>query len=267
MPARLRSWAAAHLPARLMHRYRMLRHVRLWPYEPELAVLPRFLKHDEVAIDVGANVGVYSDCLAQRAKRVIALEPHSGCAAYLRRLALDRVQIVEAAVSDTDGTAELRIPLDEAGDAYALSSLSVANAFSAAGQAVRVEQVRTVTLDAIVARFVGPDERVGFVKIDVEGHELAVLNGSRGLLVEHRPVVLVETEFRHGGDPEAVLRLAAELGYTAYALTDGVTFSPVDGAILARRQSAALQVAGRAGGYLNNVFLLPDPSRASAATG
>lgn len=254
---RLRGWAAAHLPARLIHRYRIVRHVQLMPFEPELTVLPRFLNGGEVAIDVGANVGVYSDCLARGAKRVVALEPHPGCAAFLRRLALDRVDLIEAAVSDREGRADLRIPIDDSGEAYALSSLSVANDFGAAERAVRIAPVRTVTLDGIAEQRVGPQERVGFVKIDVEGHELKVLLGARALLAEHRPVILVETEFRHGGDPEGVLRFAAEAGYRASALVDGVNLAPIDADTLRMRQSDSLQRAGRRGGYLNNVFLLP----------
>lgn len=38
---------------------------------------------------------------------------------------------------------------------------------------------------------------VGFIKIDVEGHELAVLKGATSLINRCRPVLLVECEERH----------------------------------------------------------------------
>jgi FkbM family methyltransferase len=252
----IRSEVARRVPAWMMHRYRLLRHVWLAPFEPELAVLPRFLDKQAVAIDIGANVGIYADLLARGSKRVLALEPHPGCAAYLRKLALDRVEIVEAAVSSVDGEASLRIPQDGSADAHALSSLSAANSFGGReGQSVRLERVATTTLDRIGDRLAA--ERVAFVKIDVEGHELDVLSGARQLLSTHRPVLLVETEFRHGGDPGAVFRLASELGYEAFALIDGRTLEPIDAAQLASRQSPELMRAGRRGGYLNNVFFIP----------
>ena len=254
----LRSEVARRMPARLIHQYRLLRHVWLAPFEPELAMLPRFLDKGAVAIDVGANVGVYADLLARGSKRVLAFEPHSGCAAYLRRLGLDRVEIVEAAVSSVDGEASLRIPLDGSADAHALSSLSAANSFGGReGQSVRLERVATTTLDRVGDRLAAAGERAAFVKIDVEGHELDVLSGGRRFLSMHHPVLLVETEFRHGGDPEAVFRVASELGYEAFALIDGRTLEPIDTAQLASRQSPELMRAGRRGGYLNNVFFIP----------
>jgi hypothetical protein len=39
-----------------------------------------------------------------------------------------------------------------------------------------------------------------FLKIDVEGHELAVLEGAKRILQRHRPAVLVECETRHRPD-------------------------------------------------------------------
>jgi FkbM family methyltransferase len=38
---------------------------------------------------------------------------------------------------------------------------------------------------------------VGFIKIDVEGHELAVINGATTLLTTQRPLLLIEIEARH----------------------------------------------------------------------
>ena len=253
----LRRRAAQRLPARLVNAYRMARHVHLVPFEPELEVLPRFLDKDAVAIDVGANAGIYAQLLARGSKRVIAFEPHPGCAEFLRRLALDRVEIVQAAVSASDGEAILRIPFGDADDASALSSLSRANTFGGVDeQLVRHERVKTTTLDQIGDQVLAHGDRVAFVKIDVEGHEADVLAGGRRFLAAQRPTLLVETEYRHGGDPGSVFRLMAELDYDALALDDGA-LKPIDPEQLAARQTSELQQAGRRGGYLNNVFFVP----------
>jgi hypothetical protein len=72
--------------------------------------------------------------------------------------------------------------------------------------------VDTITLDTFFAgRSRGPD----FLKIDVEGHELAVLNGALATLERHRPAILLECEARHRPDHDVwpVLNLLLSLGY------------------------------------------------------
>ncbi len=70
--------------------------------------------------------------------------------------------------------------------------------------------VPTVTLDS---QDLGS---VGFVKIDVEGHEPEVLAGAAGTLVHDRPIVLLEIEhqFHAGASIEDVFRQVEDLGYT-----------------------------------------------------
>ncbi len=68
--------------------------------------------------------------------------------------------------------------------------------------------VETRTLDEFA------DTDVGFVKMDVEGHELAVLEGGKAFLAKQRPVVLIETQDSHKpGAPDAVRSFFEGLGY------------------------------------------------------
>lgn len=58
---------------------------------------------------------------------------------------------------------------------------------------------------------------VGFVKIDVEGHELAVLRGATETLTRNRPAVLVEAEERHHRNAVgAITELLNGLNYQGY---------------------------------------------------
>ena len=63
--------------------------------------------------------------------------------------------------------------------------------------------------------FAGRSLQPNFLKIDVEGHELAVLQGARQTLKKHRPTILVECEARHrpDGDVRPVFEFLQSLGY------------------------------------------------------
>ena len=122
-----------------------------------------------VAFDVGANVGYYTLLLARGVEpegRVIAFEPNPTNVAHLKehlRLnKINNVEIVEAAVSDREGTAF----------------------FSGEGATGSLSQtgtpLRTVQLDNY--------PRPNFIKMDIEGGETAALRGSAKILAERHTV-------------------------------------------------------------------------------
>ncbi len=252
----LRATAKALLPARAVHAWRVLLHTKLRMFEPEYRLAEQFLSRDRVAVDVGANVGLYADLFSSRARSVVAFEPNPGCAAHLRKLRLPRCDIIEAAVSDTPGRLTLRVPLVDGGEAAALGSVHRAKSF---GGAESVEhEVEVTTLDAALEGR-GP---VGFIKIDVEGHELAVVRGTERIIARDRPVLLIETEARHGADIAAMFDFFAARNYRAMAAADGATLTPITaGGLLGLQTPERLERKlsdPRWAGYVNNLFFLPD---------
>lgn len=254
----LRSTVRSLLPSRVLHAYRVLKHTVLQPSEPELVACRRYLLPNEVAVDIGADVGLYASVLSKRAKRVICFEPNPNSARHLRSLGIARTEVVEAALSDRLGTATLHVPEVDGSEAGALGTISADNPV---GKATGGYKVRTARLDDELLTLLRQGERVGFVKIDVEGHELAVLRGAEGVIAKHRPVLLVELEARHGGDIPATLGFMAERGYEARAILSGNDPEPVDAAVIAAHQTPEhLQrrlADSRYRGYLNNIFFLP----------
>jgi hypothetical protein len=64
---------------------------------------------------------------------------------------------------------------------------------------------------------------VGFIKIDVEGHEAAVLRGASRLIEQSAPTLLIEIEQRHIQGPiQDVFNMVAEMGYAGFFLKDWV---------------------------------------------
>lgn len=159
-----------------------------------------YLRPGDVMVDVGANVGLYSLLAASvGGVRVTAFEPDDGA----RRRA--------AANIGRNGfvpTVELRP--EAVGAAPARSSFSVGlgpeNRLVRDGpggpSSTRLRTVDIVALDDVV------DGPVALVKIDVEGEELAVLDGAERLLRRSHPVVIVEANA-----PDALSERLASLGY------------------------------------------------------
>ncbi len=157
-------------------------------FEQELEFWRHQIQPGMTIIDVGANVGVYTFSAARRVGetgRVLAVEPFSGCVQCLqetRRINhLPWVTVCAGAASDRQGTAQLALR-----SASELNEVIVGEGDGSGNS----ESVACFTLDSLVVT--EHLDRVDFLKIDAEGHELAVLKGSDRILTEFKPVILYE---------------------------------------------------------------------------
>jgi FkbM family methyltransferase len=171
--------------------------------ETEMALLPNIVPRHLASIDIGANMGMYTRQLSKLTPRVHAFEPTREMARLLRKTSARNVIVHEVALSDRTGSAELHLPIIEGERATTRASLETMEG-PQSGQTVAVRR-----LDDEI------DEPIGFMKIDVEGHELAVLRGARATIETSRPIVMVECEERHnpGGLAELKKLFAAKAYY------------------------------------------------------
>ena len=182
-------------------------------------------------IDVGANVGRWSSAMlstAQQAGRLNDIQLHAfEPSSYTFRLlseALDGhpVRLHRAALCERSGSAALYVIAPGAGT----NSLHAPSGSEIGGS---TENVATTTLDSYADR-TGLDH-VTLVKIDTEGHDLAVLHGAQTLFSKHR-ISVAQFEYNHRWVyARAFLRDAFELleplGYHLGKLTpQGVEFYP-----------------------------------------
>jgi FkbM family methyltransferase len=264
MLAHLRAALKDTLPPRLVHAYRVVRHTMWWPTEFEMVAARQFLAKDKVAVDVGANVGLFTAVLARHSKRVIAFEPNPSLARHLAEVAPRNCEVIAKAVSDREGMTTLRVPVADGIAMDALATISTANRFEteARATAFATHAVPTVTLDQALLPVLRRGDRVAFINIDVEGHEFAVLKGGEKLIAAERPVLLIELEYRHGAQVEGVFDWLRARRYQPRVLADGERLSPVDAKGLRVLQDGirlARRLAGdRHAGYVNNVFFLPE---------
>jgi FkbM family methyltransferase len=212
--------AHAALPPRarlgLMKAYYVGRHRLGSGMEPEMSRLRDFVKAGDCVLDIGANVGAYTVRLARLvgAEGVVhAFEPVPETFEILQHvvhaLLLRNVVPHSCAVSDRDGTSAMAIPTETAG----VKNRYLAHLVSAKGDQRDGVPVETVTLDSLRQ---GGIRRVSFIKCDVEGAELSVLRGARGLLEWDRPALLCEIcehGRRFGVEPQDAFDFLHALGY------------------------------------------------------
>jgi FkbM family methyltransferase len=212
----------------------------------------RLLDRGETAVDVGANIGYMTGLLALRVGgggRVIALEPHPEIFKALRANVerwkgsddMGRIELLERAASGAGGTAVLHIP------ALFTRNRGVASLEDPGRSDSLSCDVGLTTLDGLVEA----NTRVGILKLDVEGHELAVLDGASGLL-ERRAIRDILFE-EHGTPPTPVTNRLERMGYEVFSL-DATLWGP---------RVLALQAARRGkGGRERNLLATVDVARA-----
>jgi FkbM family methyltransferase len=188
-------------------------------YEPfSTAIFRSACRVADVVVDVGAHVGYYS-CLASSTNagaRVLAVEASPANAQVAERNAASngvRVEFRHAAFGQVSGQASFEIT--EASDNCGLSGHP------------NSPSIERITLAAITGRDLGIDPGKRLVlKIDVEGHELSVLEGFGEVVAEAADVrILVEFNpkciLSAGGSPGAVLRWLADHDFRVFALDEG----------------------------------------------
>lgn len=140
------------------------------------------IRPEAICLDIGANIGLTAAVMGNLCPlgRVYCFEPVAKNFVHLRRtIELNNLvgcEAIRAAVGAKDGTIEI----EAHGPHSHVSSY----------RTPATETVELLTLDSWVAR--RNLDRLDFIKIDVEGHERAVLEGAKECLARFRPTVFVE---------------------------------------------------------------------------
>lgn len=181
--------------------------------EPELRLLPDLVDPTRAAIDVGANRGVWTHQMAALCPKVYAFEPNPKMFAILEAARPANAEARQLALSDRTGEASLKVPRSARG--FSNQHASLETNWSGAME-IGVVEVATARLDDLNL------EPCGFIKIDVEGHEPAVIAGAVGLIARDRPTLLIELEERHSKTSiEQSIAAVTDLGYDAFVFKNG----------------------------------------------
>lgn len=165
--------------------------------------------YNRTFVDVGANIGTYSLALSARFKTVLAFEPHPVVNQVLTLNkginGFDNLNIQPYGLSNIDTQAKLYEPAKNIGG----SSLEYQD--SGSNYTVKIKHASTA-----INKLNG--SKVSFIKMDVEGHELMVMQGLKELLIEDQPVVAFEANNLDRN--EQLLELMKSAGYDEFLALD-----------------------------------------------
>lgn len=163
-------------------------------------------------VDIGANIGIYTCVLANHVGStgsVIAFEPMPENLTQLyENIALNRfsnIEVQELALSNSSGSLDLYLPSD-----HQQGSSGCTQVWNPGGW-VSVGTTPVTTLDLVFQK-----ERLDFIKIDTEGHELKILEGAKSTIERFRPFLLCEISEENRN---LVLDLFKSWNYAIFSVT------------------------------------------------
>ncbi len=236
--------------------------------EREIQYIPYLCNPKNDSIDVGANLGMYTREMTPYSNKVIAFEPiQKLCESFLKSkfAATHNVIIFPYALSDKNGYATLYIPrfINRFRTNYSLNAMASLNnsldvyfnQYSPRYVGSEAVSVETRTLDSFNL------DNLGFIKIDVEGHEEEILRGAKKTITASHPHILVEIEERlNPGGHERVGSYLKKQGYSGFFINEENSLTPFDKFDIISMQLEPLMkkrtISPNMPGYINNFLFI-----------
>jgi FkbM family methyltransferase len=134
-----------------------------------------FVNNRKLALDIGANIGLWSRDLCNTFESVIAFEPVESFRKCLKRnVHHAALQIEECALGETDTTIEMIITPGNTGHSH-VDQTTVGSG------SIPMRRLDSLNL-----------QDIGYIKIDCEGYELPIIRGAEETIKRCRPVMVVE---------------------------------------------------------------------------
>jgi FkbM family methyltransferase len=180
----------------------------------ELEIIGKYIKKDSVVFDIGANIGTHTLFVANKSTngKIYSFEPSRNTYSFLLKniAGLKNVFPINMAVSDISGISTFYNATD--------------NAYSGLKETgkkpiFQTENVLVVRIDDFVN--IQKIERLDFLKIDVEGFEHQVINGSMETLKRFKPIIMIEIckDQKSKNTPEETINAIINLGYDAFVIS------------------------------------------------
>ncbi len=152
----------------------------------------KYSDKEKIALDIGANIGTHTYYLSKYYKNVHAFEPfvYDVLEKNIKINKINNVKIYKFGLSNATCKSKIRKVNTNIGSSYIDKDGDI--------------DIRLHKLDEI---YKDKNEKIGFMKIDVEGHELEVLEGAKETIIVNKPVIIIEIKNKKALD------MLLDLGY------------------------------------------------------
>lgn len=188
--------------------------------EKEINLVKTFIKSGTDSIDVGVYRGVYSYEMSKYSEKVHSFEPNPIIFEYIEKNLkkfIKNIHLYNFALSNQSKTINLKIPIRNSN-----SNKEIFEEYYEMGRATIHNEnnfenyenfkIKTKTIDELSF-----DNKISFIKIDVEGHELEVIEGAKNTIKNDKPILLVEIEKQYTKKEVAEsINFINSLGYKSY---------------------------------------------------
>ena len=201
-------------------------------------------------LDIGASIGAWTITAARSFDTVHAFEPDRSLARLLRATMPANVTVHEVALSNNSGSAVFYIPIH---DNVEISTRGTLEAGANKGLAERIREVATAPLDSMSFA------QIDVIKIDVEGHEGAVLEGAVQTIERERPSLIVEIEERHHpGRSQPIFDRLFKSEYSCSFIRQGRLESFQSSMLYVLQPASDVPAIGaKSPAYINNFIFVP----------
>jgi len=188
--------------------------------EQEINLVKKFIKSGSDSIDVGVYRGVYSYEMSKYSEKVHSFEPNPIIFKYINKNLkkfIKNIHLYNFALSNQNKTINLKIPIRNSNsnkeifeEYYEMGKATIHNENNF--ENYENFEIQTKKIDEL-----NFDNKISFIKIDVEGHELEVIEGAKNTIKRDKPVLLVEIEKQYTKKEVAEsINFINSLGYKSY---------------------------------------------------
>jgi len=213
--------------------------------DDEMFHVSKLLKSKRRFLDIGANVGIYSYYFKSSFKNIIAFEPLKEISYRLKSIESKSLRVCNIALSNKIGECKFYIPVINGKIVTSEASLEERDG-EYITRSVEVNKVDTYDFND-----------VDLIKIDVEGHEMHVIEGASKVIKKNMPILIIEIEQRHIKNKiEEVFQYILNLNYSGFFIEKG-ELTPINKFNYQIHQKPFLENV-MVKKYINNFIFIPN---------